>query len=1049
MILAHTDLARYLDSPKACWVQDIEHSRVRWANAAALRLLRVDSFDELYARDFTPRSGTSRSRLDIYFQRAFAGQEVKTQWTSLSRAGPVSFLADIHGMVDAEGRRQLFFDARDIADSLCAEGLRMIDAARHSMAFFSLYALDGRLLERNTAFVREFDAALDGEGDRFLALFADPAEGERIRNAVITTGEHRARCRVNTPQGVRWHMLLVLAILDAVEAARVIHVESFDIDDQVSVELRAMESERLLQQIADEIPHPVAYINIDRTFRFVNKSYCSWIGKPREAFIGNTVRAVAGDALDRYWDGVMPRMMQGERVTYERLAQYPGRGERWVQVDAVPHADEAGRTVGAFVFGYDIQTLRIAESNAKATERQLELIADRLPVAVSVQDGEYRVRFANLALRNWFNLRRDTTIGRHVAEIFGNQLVDELLPFGDRARKGEIVQVRRQVQLGGQSHWIDITMAPFDDGESIKGGVIGVYADVTRRVEANEALNRVRNTLTSHLANTPLAVIQLDASRRVTQWTGRASETFGWSEAEALGKSLDELSLFEDDERERLVHELQQLDRGGADRFTAAWRNRRKDGVLLHTEWFGSVLREAGEASSYLMLVQDISARVSAERHLHYVANHDVLTGLANRSQLQERLKTEIARARRLGHSLAVALLDLDRFKYINESLGHSIGDMLLQEVALRFSQVIAANDFIARSGGDEFMLLVSLEGDDTRGDRMAEELRRLLLRPFRLAGQDMFVTASIGVSLFPHDADNEVDLIKHADWAMYRAKDAGRNSVQFYSASLARGAPMRLSMESELHRAVELNQLELHYQPKQNLFTKRITGAEALLRWRHPQRGLVPPDEFIPLAEESGLINHLGAWVLGEVCRQIAEWRGQFQSVPQVAINLSAVQLKRRELAGEILAELNAHQLPGSALMVEVTETAVVSDPLLATISLDVLRGHGVHAAIDDFGKGYSSLTQLKRLPIDALKIDGSFVRGVVLDRDDAAIVQAIIGLAKNLGMRVIAEGLETPEQMAFLTSHQCEEAQGYLISRPLPARDYARQFLAARSAS
>ena len=1049
MILAHTDLARYLDYPNACWVQDIEHSRVRWANAAALRLLRIDSFDELYARDFTPRSATSRSRLDIYFQRAFAGQPVKTQWTSLSRAGPVSFLADIHGMVDAEGRRQLFFDARDIADSLCAEGLRMIDAARHSMAFFSLYTLDGRLLERNTAFVREFDAALNGEGDRFLALFADPAEGERIRNAVITTGEHRARCRIVTPQGVRWHMLLALGILDAVEAARVIHVESFDIDDQVGVELRARESERLLQQIADEIPHPVAYINIDRTFRFVNKTYCDWIGKPREAFIGNTVRAVVGEALDLYWDSVMPRMMQGERVTYERLAQYPGRGERWVQVVAVPHADETGRTIGAFVFGYDIQTLRIAESNAKATERQLELIADRLPVAVSVQDGDYRVRFANLALRNWFNLRRDATIGRHVADIFGNQLVDELLPFVDRARKGEIVQVRRQVQLGGQSRWIDLTLAPFDDGESIKGGVIGVYADVTRRVEANEALNRVRNTLTSHLANTPLAVIQLDASRRVIQWTGRASETFGWPEAEALGKSLDELGLFEEDERERLAQELQQLDRGDADRFTAAWRNRRKDGILLHTEWFGSVLREAGQASSYLMLVQDISARVSAERHLHYVANHDVLTGLANRSQLQERLKSEIARARRLGHSLAVALLDLDRFKYINESLGHSIGDMLLQEVALRFSQAITANDFIARSGGDEFMLLVNLEGDDTRGDRMAEELRRLLLRPFRLAEQDMFVTASIGVSLFPHDADNEVDLIKHADWAMYRAKDAGRNSVQFYSASLARDAPMRLSMESELHRAVELNQLELHYQPKQNLFTKRITGAEALLRWRHPQRGLVPPDQFIPLAEESGLINLLGAWVLREVCRQIAEWRGQYQTVPQVAINLSAVQLKRRELAGEILAELNAHHLPGSALMVEVTETAVVSDPLLATITLDVLRGHGVHAAIDDFGKGYSSLTQLKRLPIDALKIDGSFVRGVVLDRDDAAIVQAIIGLAKNLEMRVIAEGLETPEQMAFLTSHQCEEAQGYLISRPLPARDYATQFLAARSAS
>ncbi len=1043
MILSNADLSRYTDSLNACWVQDIERARIPWANASALRLLRIPTFEALYARDFTPRSETSRTRLAIYFQRVFAGQRVQTQWTSLSSAGPISFIAEIHGWVDTDGRRMLFFDARDIADSVCAEGLRMIDAARHSTAFFSLYSLDGRLLERNASFVREFDAILDRQGDRFIDLFADATEGERIRDAVITVGEFRGRCRIATPKGIRWHMLFARAVLDAVEETRVIHVESFDIDEQVAVELRAKDSEGLLQQIADEIPHPVAYINTDRTFRFVNRTYCAWIGKPREEFIGRTVLEVVGKDLDQYWDAVMPRMLKGERVSYERRAQYPGRGERWVQVDAIPHTDIAGNRVGAFVFGYDIETLKIAQSNAKATERQLELITDSLPVAVSVQDGDYRVRFANLALRNWLNLRRDAYIGRHVSEIFSSEIVKDMLPFGERARKGEIVQVRRKMMLGTQARWIDFTIAPFDDGESIKGGVIGVYADVTQRVQATEALNRVRGTLTSHLANTPLAVVQLDANRRVIQWTGRAIDTFGWTEAETLGKTLDELNLFEEDERARLLEELQRLDQGQADRFTAGWRNRRKDGALLHADWFGSVLREAGAASSYLMLVQDISARVSAERHLHYVANHDVLTGLANRGQLQERLKSEIARATRMNHSLAVALFDLDRFKYVNESLGHSIGDMLLQEVAMRISQAIGPNDFIARSGGDEFMLLISLEGDDTRGDRVAEELRRLLLRPFRLAEQDMFVTASIGVSLFPHDANNEMDLIKHADWAMYRAKDAGRNSVQFYSAILARDAPMRLSMESELHRAVELNQFELHYQPKQNLFTRRMTGAEALLRWRHPVRGLVPPDEFIPLAEESGLINRLGAWVIHDVCRQIAAWRGQFKTVPQIAINLSAVQLKRRELAGEILAELAAHGLPGGALMVEVTETAVVSDPLLATISLDVLRGHGVLAAIDDFGKGYSSLTQLKRLPIDALKIDGSFVRGVVSDRDDAAIVQAIIGLAKNLGLRVIAEGLETPEQMAFLTSHQCEEAQGYLISRPLPANEFAKLFV------
>ena len=1043
MILTEADLSRYQESSKACWVLDIQRARITWANPAAVRMLRAATPEELFARDITPRSLSARTRLGVYLERAAAGKAVSTQWTSLASGAPITFLSELHAWRGKEGKLGLFFEARKIAEAVCPEGLRLLEAARHSMAFFSLYSLDGKLLEQNPAFAREFGARPNDDSDRFIEMFADSAEGERLRGKVITTGEYRARCRIVTKHGERWHLVLALAILDPVDGRRVVHVESIDINDQVDAEIRAHDAEQLLQQIADEYPHPVAYVGIDRIYMSVNKTYCNWLGKPREAIIGHSVLDVVGPELNAIWDELTPRLLRGERVNYERRATYSQRGERWIRVDVVPHVGNDKKTTGVFVFGYDIHALKIAEASRKTSERQLELITDNLPVAVSVQDGQYRVRFANRVLREWFGLRPETIVGRHISEIFGQDIFAEMLPHGERARNGEVVQVRRRIELLGSTRWIDTTLAPFDDSEDIRNGLIAVHADVTKRVEANESLNQARNTLTSHLANTPLAVIQLDAHRRVTQWTGRATDVFGWSADDAIGKSLAELGIFDEDGRTRLDQELHWLDQGSAERFTTAWRNVRKDGVTLHAEWFGSVLRDAGKVNSYLMLVQDVSARVSAERHLNYVANHDVLTGLANRGQFQERLKTEIVRARRLDHSLGVVLLDLDRFKYVNESLGHAVGDALLQEVALRFSQVIGANDLIARTGGDEFMLLVNMEGDENRGDRIAEELRRLLMRPFRLADQDVFVTASLGVSLFPQHAGNEVDLMKNADWAMYRAKDAGRNSVQFYSATLARDTPMRLSMESELHRAVELNQLELHYQPKQNLFTKRITGAEALLRWRHPLRGLVPPDEFIPLAEESGLINELGGWVVRAVCKQIADWRERFGTVPQIAINLSAVQLKRRELAKEILAELNTHKLPGSALMVEVTETAVVSDPLLATISLDVLRDYGVHAAIDDFGKGFSSLTQLKRLPIDALKIDGSFVRGVVMDRDDAAIVQAIIGLAKNLDLRVIAEGLETPEQMAFLTNHGCEEAQGYLISRPLAAEEFAAQFL------
>lgn len=1047
-MLLEADLSRYADAPNPCWVQDIHVSRVIWANASAVAALRADNAEELYGREVKPLSRAAHTRLWTYLGRVSAGHEVVTQWTSYPKGHPVTFMATVRAFRTREDRIALFFDARIIDDAVCPEGLRMLEASRHSMAQFSLYRLDGSILERNAAYLREFGEPADASADCFLRLFVDPREGDRIRNEVITAGEYRGRARLASPGGARWHLLLALSILDPVDGQRVIHVESFDIHEQVEAEFRAVEAERLLQEIADEFPHPVVYLDQDRQYRFVNKTYSNWLALPRERILGRVVGEVAGHAVEVLLDAAWAGLTQGERMHYERHASYAGRGERWIRVDLVPHLKENQHFGGVFVFGYDIHAEKLAESGQRTSERQLELITDNLPVAVATFDDQDRIRFANRALCDWFGLRREAVVGRHAAEVFGNDVYDESRAVVQRARAGETMQMRRRAETNGVVRWVDAAVAPFDDGDTNRSGVVAVYSDVTKRVEANAALDRMRNALTQHLANTPLAVVQLDQQRRVAQWTGRAAEVFGWSEKEAVGQSLEELHVIEEDGRARFEQALASLGRGEEDRFTVSLRNLRKDGAQLHSEWYVSVLRDkGGTVSSYLMLVQDVSARVQAERHLQYVANHDVLTGLANRAQLQERLKAEIARARRLNHSVAVVLFDLDRFKFINESLGHSVGDALLQEVALRFSDNMGQGELLARTGGDEFMLLVSQDAPGPEGGlglQRAEEMRKLLSRPFQVAGQSLYVTASIGVSVYPYDADTDTDLVKNADWAMYRAKDGGRNSVQVYSHALASDVPVRLSLESELRCAIELNQLELHYQPKQNLVTQRITGAEALLRWRHPVRGLVPPDEFIPLAEESDLILHFGGWVIREVARQIAAWRNQYSSVPQIAINLSAVQLKQRDLAKDILAALQDAGLPGSALMVEVTETGVVSDPLLATITLELLRDHGVHAAIDDFGKGFSSLTQLKRLPIDALKIDSSFVRDVVIDRDDAAIVQAIIGLARNLDLQVIAEGVETNGQLGFLVNHGCSEAQGYLISRPLPADDFAARFLA-----
>ena len=920
----------------------------------------------------------------------------------------------------------------------------MLEASRHSTAFFSLYTLAGELLEHNAAFTREFGERRRDAGDQFLRLFADPAEGERVRAEVSAKRQFRGQVCVRCAAGDRWHMMLANFILDPVDGRPDILVELIDISEQVDAEHRAREAELLLQNIADEVAHPIAYIDADKTYRFVNKVYCNWLAMPREGILGQHITEVAGVEVDQIWDRYWPALAKGERGNYERRAVFPGRGERWISVDMIPHRTGQGAVNGAFVFGYDVHALKMAEANLKSSERQLALIADNLPVAVTTMNAEMRIRFANLPLCKWFGVRQDTVIGRHAAEVIGHEAFENTAAERARAQQGETVQFRRGTMLGGNRRWIDCTLAPFYDENATINGIVAVFHDVTQRVEAGEALSRMQNAMTSHLANTPLSVIQLDRHRRITQWTGRATEIFGWNETETFGKSFDELKLFEEDGRSRFEQELHWLDHGSNQRFTASFRNLHLDGGTIHGEWYGSVLRNNAQAvDSYLMLVQDVSARESAEGHLQYVASHDLLTGFANRAQFQERLKSEIARAKRLKHSLAVLIIDLDRFMYVNESLGYQAGDSLLQQVALRLASAIEEGELIARTGADEFMLMIDLAADRGRAESAAQTVQSVLFKPFNVASQEVHVTASVGAAVFPGDADNDAELIKNADWALYRAKDAGRNVIRFYSRSMASDIPQRLSLEVELRHAIERSQLELHYQPKLSLTTRRLTGAEALLRWRHPERGLIPPDHFIGLAEESGLIIEIGRWVIQETCRQIAAWRKDLGANTQIAINLSAVQLRRAELPGEILAELERYRLPGSTLMVEVTETSVVSDPLLASASLEILRGHGVHAAIDDFGKGFSSLTQLRRLPIDALKIDNSFVRDVIVDRDCAAIVQAIIGLARNLDMYVIAEGVETAEQMAFLVKHGCDEAQGYLISRPIPAADFALGFL------
>jgi diguanylate cyclase (GGDEF)-like protein len=426
---------------------------------------------------------------------------------------------------------------------------------------------------------------------------------------------------------------------------------------------------------------------------------------------------------------------------------------------------------------------------------------------------------------------------------------------------------------------------------------------------------------------------------------------------------------------------------------------------------------------------------MQAEEAVKFVATHDALTGLPNRVMFNQRLTHALAQAQRYGRRLAVLFIDLDRFKIINDTLGHESGDVLLREVAARLTDNLRTTDTVARLGGDEFVVLVEEVADPLYLAGVAQKLITALSAGFPLSGQEYHVTASIGVSTYPDDGEDQQTLLKNADIAMYRAKEQGRNSFQFYSAQMNVHSVERLSLESGLRRALERNELTLHYQPQVDIRRGHITGMEALARWQHPELGLVPPDKFIHIAEETGLIVPIGQWVLQTACELQRVWHGLGIPDVRVAVNLSPRQFVHGDLLKEVLRALEQTGCLASCLELEITEGMVMHNPQRAVALLNQLKEMGVRVAIDDFGTGYSSLAYLKRFPIDSLKIDRSFILDIPGDKDDAAITQAVIAMAHSLELKVIAEGVETREQFNFLRKYRCDEMQGYYFSKPLPA--------------
>jgi len=466
--------------------------------------------------------------------------------------------------------------------------------------------------------------------------------------------------------------------------------------------------------------------------------------------------------------------------------------------------------------------------------------------------------------------------------------------------------------------------------------------------------------------------------------------------------------------------------------------NRKKDGVAYYEEKTITPLRDAaGIISSFVSVGKDITERMQTQERLHFLAHHDILTELPNRAMLIERLNHALDHMELNNMTLAVMFLDLDRFKVINDTLGHNIGDLLLQQVADRLRTCMRKTDTVARIGGDEFVVLLEDIGDSEHISNVASNVIETLEQPFDLEGREVFVTSSIGISVYPHDGLESNALLKNADTAMYRAKDHGRNNYQFYSAEMSSKALEKLTLETDLRYALSRNEFILYYQPQINLQSGELKGCEALLRWQHPKFGMLSPSEFIPLLEDTGMIISVGEWVLREACKQCKQWQQEGIAPFPIAVNLSARQFSDANLADSISNILMDVDFDPSLLQLEITENVVMQNAVDTIKILNQLKSLGVELAVDDFGTGYSSLSYLKRFPIDVLKIDRSFVRDITTDPDDASIVSTVISLAHSLNLTVIAEGVETEAQARFLADRSCDTTQGYLYSKPVPANE------------
>jgi diguanylate cyclase (GGDEF)-like protein/PAS domain S-box-containing protein len=805
------------------------------------------------------------------------------------------------------------------------------------------------------------------------------------------------------------------------------------------------ESEARYRGLLEAAPDAMVVVNQSGEIVLLNVQAEKQFGYRRDDLVGQKVKDIIPE-------GFAERLIaDGTRSAAEALAQQIGTGielngrrkdgsEFPIEIMLSPLESAEGILVTAAI--RDISVRKAAEEHLAQMEGRYRGLLEAAPDAMVVVDQGGEIVLLNVQAEKQFGYRRDELIGQKVKNIIPEGFAERLIADGTRSA-AEAQQIGTGIELNGRrkdgsEFPIEIMLSPLESAEGIL--VTAAIRDISVRKAAEEHLAQMEGRYRGLLEAAPDAMVVVDQGGEIVLLNVQAEKQFGYRRDELIGQKVK--NIIPKGFAERLIADaLRSAEDALAQQIGTGieLNGRRKDGSEFPIEIMLSPL-ESAEGVLVTAAIRDITTRKKAEALMIHSSEHDFLTGLPNRMLLSDRVNQAIRMAIRHKRKVAVLFLDLDGFKHINDSLGHPTGDKLLQSVGKRLVDCVRGSDTVSRQGGDEFVVLLSEEEDSEDVSITAKRMLRAVAEAHFIDQHDLHITCSVGVSLYPDDGLNAETLIKNADTAMYQAKENGRQTYQYFKPAMNVRAVERQSLEESLRRALERQEFVVHYQPKVNLKTGRISGAEALLRWTHPTRGPVPPGQFIPVAEDCGLILPIGTWVLRQACQQAQAWVDAGLPLGTMAVNISAMQLRNESFLDGVFAILQDTRLDPRLLELELTESVLMKHAESTASILTALRERGVQVAVDDFGTGYSSLSYLRKFPIDALKIDQSFVGQITTVPDETIIVKAVIGLGRSLKLRVVAEGVETQEQLAFLQAHQCDEAQGYYFSRPVLPQLFAK---------